>query len=212
MTYRLTSDNRFEVEHVAQSDADTVVNLTHHSFFNLARRGRRRRKLARHADKRRQVHPRGRNPDPHGEIAGVEGTPFDFREPHAIGERLGDDDEQLKLGRGYDHNWVVNRKFPEALELAARVFEPESGRELEVYTTEPGMQFYGGNFLNGGNRQERQAVLFQGGVRSGNAALPRQPQPPELPVNAPARGRKILPRLLVQLLGEVSDGRHHIQH
>lgn len=87
MTYRLTSDNRFEVEHVAQSDADTVVNLTHHSFFNLRGEGARRRKLARHADKQAdKVHPRGRNPDPHGEIAGVEGTPFDFREPHAIGE------------------------------------------------------------------------------------------------------------------------------
>jgi aldose 1-epimerase len=78
----------------------------------------------------------------------VENTPFDFRTPTAIGARIGQDDEQLKFGGGYDHNWVINKEFGK-LELMARVTEPESGRVLEVFSTEPGLQFYSGNFLDG---------------------------------------------------------------
>jgi aldose 1-epimerase len=88
---------------------------------------------------------------PTGELAPVEGTPFDFRASHAIGERIGADDEQIRRGGGYDHNFVLDREgvAPDALVLAARVEEPGSGRFLEVRTTEPGIQFYSGNFLDG---------------------------------------------------------------
>ena len=85
---------------------------------------------------------------PTGEIAAVEGTPFDFRKPTAIGARINAPHPQIKNGQGYDHNWVLNREGP-GLELAARVLEPSTGRTLEVATTEPGMQFYAGNFLDG---------------------------------------------------------------
>mgnify|MGYP001088202680 CR=1 FL=1 len=190
MTYRLTSDNRFEVEHVAQSDADTVVNLTHHSFFNLRGEGVgdvNSHVMQINADK---YTPVDETLIPTGEIADVEGTPFDFREPHAIGERLGDDDEQLKLGRGYDHNWVVNRKFPEALELAARVFEPESGRELEVYTTEPGMQFYGGNFLNGEIGKSGKPYSFRGAFALETQHFPDSPNRPNFPSTLLRAGEK----------------------
>lgn len=190
MTYRLTSDNRFEVEHVAQSDADTVINLTHHSFFNLRGEGGgdvNSHVMQINADK---YTPVDETLIPTGEIAGVEGTPFDFREPHAIGERLGDDDEQLKLGRGYDHNWVINRKFPEALELAARVFEPESGRELEVYTTEPGMQFYGGNFLNGEIGKSGKPYSFRGAFALETQHFPDSPNRPNFPSTLLRAGEK----------------------
>ena len=85
---------------------------------------------------------------PTGELAAVAGTPFDFRKPTAIGARINNDNPQLKVGKGYDHNWVLNRKGA-GLELAARVHEPKTGRTLEITTTEPGIQFYAGNFLDG---------------------------------------------------------------
>ena len=149
MTYRLTADNRFEVEHIAHSDADTVVNLTHHSFFNLRGEGNgdvNGHILQINADK---YTPVNQAQIPTGELSEVAGTPLDFRTPTAIGDRVEADFEQLKIGNGYDHNWVINRKTPDGVEFAASVFEPQSGRRMEVYTTEPAMQFYGGNFLSG---------------------------------------------------------------
>ena len=190
MTYRLTSDNRFEVEHLAESDADTVVNLTHHSFFNL--RGEGNGDVNAHimqinADKYTPVKS---DLIPTGEIADVSGTPFDFRSPTPIGARVNDENEQLARGRGYDHNWVLNRKIPEALEFAAKVLEPDSGRVLEVYTTEPAMQFYGGNFLNGEMGKNGKPYIYRGAFALETQHFPDSPNQPEFPSTLLRAGEK----------------------
>jgi aldose 1-epimerase len=147
--YTLTDDNGLKLEYTATTDKDTVVNLTQHSYFNLAGKG----DILNHvvmmlADK---FTPVDSTLIPTGELRPVGGTPFDFRTPTAIGARIGQDNEQLKFGNGYDHNWVINKPMGQ-LSLMARVYEPTSGRVLEVLSTEPGLQFYSGNFLDGKNK------------------------------------------------------------
>jgi len=147
MSYELAQDNSLVIEYKAETDKATVVNLTHHSFFNLRGEGNgtvNDHILTIFAD---AFTPVDENLIPTGEIRAVEGTPFDFRSPRRIGERLGGKDAQLVIGGGYDHNWVLGR--PGELKKAAELCEPESGRRMEVFTTEPGMQFYGGNYFNG---------------------------------------------------------------
>lgn len=144
--YTLTEDNALKIQYKATTDKDTVINLTHHSYFNLAGKG----DILNHqvmlpADK---FTPVDSTLIPTGELRPVDGTPFDFRTPTTIGARIGQDDEQLKFGGGYDHNWVVNKPMGR-LGLMARVYEPTSGRVMEVQSTEPGLQFYSGNFLDG---------------------------------------------------------------
>jgi len=144
--YTLTDDNALKLEFTATTDKDTVVNLTHHSYFNLAGKGT----ILNHvvmipADK---YTPIDSTLIPTGELAPVEGTPFDFRTPTAIGARINQDNEQLKFANGYDHNWVINKPLGQ-YGLMARVTEPTTGRVLEVYSNEPGLQFYSGNFLDG---------------------------------------------------------------
>ncbi len=146
--YQLTDNDELKIEYWASTDRVTYINLTHHSFFNLKGDGSgtiNDHVLQINAD---YYTPVDKELIPTGEIATVEGTPMDFRNPVAIGKRVNDDFEQLKFGEGYDHNWVLNRS-QSGLNFAARVTEPASGRTLEVYTNEPGLQFYGGNFLNG---------------------------------------------------------------
>ncbi len=148
ITYTLTDDNELMIEYEAATDKTTVVNLTHHSFFNLAGAGNGTildHSLFINADK---FTPVDDGLIPSGELKNVKGTPFDFTKPTKIGERIDVVDAQLKNGKGYDHNWVLLRKG-EGLSLAATVSEPTSGRVMEVWTTEPGLQFYSGNFLNG---------------------------------------------------------------
>lgn len=149
MTYELTDNDEFIITHSAVTDKKTVLNLTHHSFFNLHGAGNgsiNDHKLMINADK---FTPINEVLIPTGEQLAVSGTPMDFQEPTLIGERVNSDDEQLKFGHGYDHNWVLKRKTANELELAATVYESHSGRLLEVWTTEPGLQFYGGNFFDG---------------------------------------------------------------
>ena len=148
VVYTLTNDNELKTEYWATTDKPTPVNLTQHSFFNL--KGAGNGDVNDHlmqilAD---SYIPIDSTLIPFGEIATVEGTPFDFRKPTAIGARVNDDNEQLKYGGGYDHNWVLN-KAETGLNYATKVVEPASGRTLEVFTNEPGIQFYGGNFMDG---------------------------------------------------------------
>jgi aldose 1-epimerase len=148
VTYTLKDDNSFQIDYHATTDKPTVVNLTNHTYWNLAGEGSGgilAHKLMINAD---SFTPVDRGSIPTGEIRSIQGTPMDFRRPLAVGARIGSDDEQLKFGNGYDHNWVINSRENDKPVLAATVFEPVSGRQMEVYTTEPGIQFYSGNFLN----------------------------------------------------------------
>ncbi|MGV8138802.1 MAG: aldose epimerase family protein [Mangrovibacterium sp.] len=148
--YCLTDNNDLKIEYFASTDKPTVVNLTHHSFFNLT--GDPSKTINNHILQIPAAFytPVDEGLIPTGEIASVEGTPFDFRTPTAIGERLGKNHDQLKFGGGYDHNWVLDaREDKGPLKMVAKVVDPESGRVMTVYTNEPGIQFYGGNFLDG---------------------------------------------------------------
>jgi aldose 1-epimerase len=195
VTYTLTEDNALIFDYQATTDAPTPVNLTQHSYFNLrgttpgsrgVTPGDTLRDILDHvvtldADR---FTPVDSTLIPTGELRGVEGTPFDFRTPHAIGERINADDQQLRFGGGYDHNFVLTRSDTtyQQLEPAATVYEPESGRVMEVFTTEPGLQFYSGNFLDG-------TITGKGGVvyahRSGLALetqhFPDSPNQPGFP-------------------------------
>lgn len=148
VTYTFTDNNELKIDYRATTDKDTVINLTNHSYFNLAGQGQGDilgHLVTIHADR---FTPVDKALIPTGDLRSVDGTPFDFRQPHAIGERINSGDPQLVLGKGYDHNWVLNRAG-EDLFPAAMVTEPTSGRVMTVLTTEPGLQFYTGNFLDG---------------------------------------------------------------
>jgi aldose 1-epimerase len=157
VVYTLTDDNALRIDYRAVTDKPTVVNLTHHSYFNLSgdpsgdALGTELTILADHFT------PVDATLIPTGEIRPVEGTPFDFRKPTKIGARIAADDDQLKKGGGYDHNWALNGWDGTLLPVAA-AFDSASGRVMEVLTTEPGMQFYSGNFLDG-------TLTGKGGVR-----------------------------------------------
>lgn len=177
--YTLTNSNELQLEFKATTDKATPVNLTHHSYFNLAGDGTI-------LDHRMMIDAKSFTPVnetliPTGEIRSVEGTPFDFREPTTIGERINADNQQLKFGQGYDHNWVLDKSEPGAYELAARVVEPDSGRVLEVYTVEPAIQFYSGNFLDGSLKGQGRSYDFRSAFCLEPQHYPDSPNHPEFP-------------------------------
>lgn len=145
VVYTLTNDNTVEFDYEATTDKKTIVNLTQHTYFNLngGKAGILDHVVTLHADK---FVPVDEGLIPTGELRPVENTPMDFRKPTRIGERINATDEQIKFGKGYDHTWVING---DGMKLTAEVYSPMSGIEMTVHTTEPGVQFYTGNFLDG---------------------------------------------------------------
>ena len=150
-TYTLTNRNELKLVYRAKTDKTTIVNLTHHSYFNLAGHGHGEildHVVTLHAGK---FTPVNKNLIPTGKISSVKGTPFDLLKPTAIGTHIDEDAAQLKFAGGYDHNWVADKPVGQ-LGLIAKFEEPKSGRIMEVFSTEPGFQFYTGNFLDGSLR------------------------------------------------------------
>ena len=180
VTVRYTvKGNELNIEYGATTDKDTVLNLTNHSYFNLAGQGNGtilQEQLQLNASR---FTPVDSGLIPTGELKPVAGTPFDFLKPHAVGERINADDEQIKLGHGYDHNFVVDGGG-KALTKTAEVYDPASGRVLEVLTTEPGVQFYTSNFLDG-TIKGKQGIAYP---RNGALCLETQhfPDSPNHPV------------------------------
>lgn len=179
--YTLESNDGIRIDYTAVTDQATPVNLTNHSYFNLAGEGAET--ILGHVVtlNASAYTPVNAGLIPRGELAPVEGTPLDFRAPHTIGERIDRPNEQLRFAGGYDHNFVVDRAG-EGLALAATVLEPQSGRILEVLTTEPGMQFYSGNFLRGGYAAKNGHVyLHRSGFCLETQHFPDSPNHPQFP-------------------------------
>ncbi|MEJ7615575.1 MAG: aldose epimerase family protein [Pyrinomonadaceae bacterium] len=191
VTYRLTEDNELRISYAATTDKDTILNLTNHSYFNLA--GTNSGDVLAHevminAD---QFTPVDETLIPTGELAPVKGTPFDFTQRTAVGARINDQHQQLVVGKGYDHNWVLKRTGGEAVSLAASVYEPTTGRVLEVYTSQPGVQFYTGNFLNGSVTGKRGKVYAQRhGFCLETQHFPDSPNKPQFPTVVLKLGQK----------------------
>ena len=188
--FTLSDDNSLKIEYAATSDKDTVVNLTNHTYFNLAGQGQGDilgQQLMLNASR---FTPVNANLIPTGEIVSVKSTPMDFTKATAIGARINADYEQLKLGHGYDHNFVLDGNPMRKAVLAARAYDPGSGRVVEIWTNQPGVQFYSGNFLDG-------TIAGKGGVkyphRSGFALetqhFPDSPNQPKFPSTVLKAGR-----------------------
>jgi aldose 1-epimerase len=151
VTYTLSDVNELRIDYAAVTDKATPINLTNHSYWNLAGPGTGdilQHRLMLQAD---HFTPVDEGLIPTGVLEPVQGTPMDFTRPTPIGARIDAGDVQLQRGRGYDHNWVLNKDQPAALTRAAEVYEPRSGRVMQILTTQPGIQFYSGNFLDGSN-------------------------------------------------------------
>jgi aldose 1-epimerase len=191
VTYTVDDDSRLQVHYQATTDAPTVVNLTQHTYWNLDGDG-----SGTIYDHQLQINASGYTPVdknliPTGEIAPVAGTPFDFRKPTAIGAHIREDDQQLLYGQGYDHNWALDRTdngaregsdSADPLEKAAVLHAPDSGRTLTISTTEPGLQFYSGNFLDGTLVGTSDRIYRQGdGLALETQHFPNSPNQPNFP-------------------------------
>ena len=183
MTYSLTSDNEFKVEYSAVTDKTTPVNISHHSFFNLKGEGNGDVLGYVMTINASEYTPIDSLSIPFGQNESVEGTPFDFRTAHAIGERIDTpDNQQIANAHGYDHNWVLDRKSDKEIETACTVWEPESGRFLEVLTDQPGIQFYSGNFFKGeGIGVSGKPMDFRSSIALETQHFPDSPNNPDFP-------------------------------
>lgn len=177
--YTVTPNDELKIEYTATTDSPTVLNLTNHSYFNLAGEGEGdilQHQVTLNADR---FTPVDKGLIPTGELKPVSGTPFDFTKATAIGERIAQSDEQLQFGKGYDHNWVLNGT---GMKKAAEVYEPKSGRVMEVLTEEPGLQFYTGNFLDGTIRGKSGKVYgHRGAFCMETQHYPDSPNKPSFP-------------------------------
>jgi aldose 1-epimerase len=190
VTYALTDDNALSIDYQATTDADTVLNLTNHSYFNLAGHGNGHildHQLTINADK---FTPVNATLIPTGELRSVDGTPFDFRKPTAIGAHIDAADQQIQFGQGYDHNFVLNSPGSSP-SLAARVTEPQSGRVMEVLTTQPGVQFYTANHIQGEVKGKAGAVYHARGAYCFETQhFPDSPNQPSFPTTVLKPGEK----------------------
>ena len=190
VTYTLMNTNGLKIEYAAETDKPTIVNLTHHSYFNLKDGGASNILGHELMIKASRFTPVDEGLIPTGELRPVAGTPFDFQKPAKIGARVDNDDGQLKFGRGYDHNWVLDRQG-EDLELVATVYEAPSGRFMEVLTTEPGLQFYSGNLL-GETKKGKGGAVYQPrtGLCLETQHFPDSPNHPTFPETELRPGQK----------------------
>jgi aldose 1-epimerase len=179
VVYELNQDNELDIRFHATTDKPTIVNLTGHSYFNLAGSGDiLDTQLMIPAE---YFTPVGPGLIPTGELRPVEGTPFDFREAKPIGQDIGQENRQLELGLGYDHNFVLKEKADDTLILSARASEPQSGRVLEVWSVEPGVQFYSGNFLDGTLHGKGETYAHRSGFCLEPQHFPDSPNQPGFP-------------------------------
>lgn len=182
MTYSVTSKNEFRIDYAAQTDHATPINITNHPFFCLRGEGNGTVEDYIMHIKSSHYTPTDSLSIPTGEIADITGTPFDFRTAHRIGDMIEEDNLQLKYAHGYDHNWCIDRESKDGVEIVCSVTDPETGRQIDVYSDQPGLQFYSGNFFKGDSTGKYGRPLgFRSSLALETQYYPDAPNQPNFP-------------------------------